>query len=133
MNTLYNYGIKGKLYRLIYELNRKTLLKVKTGVGLSEPAELVENITQGSVGGALYSTVNLDYSMNNHFKSSIYEVSYSHLRLHPLFFKMIFQESVSTKRLPRQEISSSHLLWNLSNWTLIQVNPAMLSLEARMM
>ena len=91
MNTLYNCGIKGKLYRLIYELNRKTILKVKTGVGLSKSAELGENITQGSVGGALFSTVNLDYSMNNHFKKSSHEISYSQLRLQPL----IFQDDIS--------------------------------------
>ena len=30
MNTLYNFGIHGKLYRLNYEHNRKTVLKVKT-------------------------------------------------------------------------------------------------------
>ena len=91
MNTLYNCEIKGKLYRLIYELNRKTVLKVKTGVGLSEPAILGENITQGSIGGALISTANLDYTVNNHFKSSKYEISYSQIRLQP----MIFQDDIS--------------------------------------
>ena len=54
LNTLYNCGINGKLYRLIYELNRKTILKVKTCVGLSDPVKLGENITQGSIGGALF-------------------------------------------------------------------------------
>ena len=91
MNTLYNCDIKGKLYRLIYELNKKTVLKVKTGVGLSESTELGENITQGSIGGALFSTVNLDYTVNNHFKKSQYEISYSQIRLQPL----IFQDDIS--------------------------------------
>ena len=68
MNTLDNCGIHGKLYRLIYKLNRKTVLKVKTGVGLSESTELGENITQGSIGGALMITFNLDYIVNNHFQ-----------------------------------------------------------------
>ena len=80
MNTLYNFGISGKLYRIILEMNRKTILKVKTGVGMSESAELGENITQGSVGGALMSTANLDYTVNNLFKTSQYEISYSHVR-----------------------------------------------------
>ena len=86
-----NCGIIGKLYRIIFELNRKTVLRVKTGVGLSESTELGENITQGSIGGALLSTVNLDYTVNNHFKTSNYEISYSHIRLQPL----IFQDDIS--------------------------------------
>ena len=53
---------------IIYELNRKTVLKVKTGVRLSESTELGENITQGSIGGALMITFNLDYIVNNHFQ-----------------------------------------------------------------
>ena len=40
LNALYNSGVKGKLYRLVYELNRSTDLKVKTGVGLSSSATL---------------------------------------------------------------------------------------------
>ena len=87
MNTLYNCGIDGKLYRLIFELNKKTVLKVKTGVGLSDATQLGENLTQGSIGGALFSTVNLDYTLNLHFMKSQYGISYSQLRLPPLIFQ----------------------------------------------
>ena len=91
MNTLYNCGVTGKVYRLIFEMNRKTVLKVKTGTGLSEATDLGENITQGSIGGALISTINLDYTVNQHFKTSNYEISYSNVRLQPL----IFQDDIS--------------------------------------
>ena len=47
----------------------------------------LENITQGSVGGALISTATLDYTVNNFFKTSQYEISYSHVRLQPLIFQ----------------------------------------------
>ena len=76
MNTLYNCGVTGKLYRLIFEMNKKTVLKVKTGLGMSEAVDLGENIAQGSIGGALISTVNLDYTVNMHFQTSNYEISY---------------------------------------------------------
>jgi hypothetical protein len=76
LNALYNCGISGKLYRLVYELNRSTQLKVKTGVGMSTSTELGENITQGSIGGALISTVNLDYTVGLHFEKSRHELSY---------------------------------------------------------
>ena len=87
MNALYNSGIKGKIYRLIFELNKKTVLKVQTGVGMTDAAEIGENITQGSIGGALVSTANIDFTVNNHFKSSHYEISYSGKRLQPLIFQ----------------------------------------------
>ena len=87
MNSLYNCGISGKLYRLMFEMNKKTVLRVKTGVGLSESVNLGENITQGSIGGALISTVNLDYTVNNFFKDSQYEISYCDIRLQPLIFQ----------------------------------------------
>ena len=87
LNALYNCGINGKLYRLIFELNRRTSLKVKTGVGLSTSTELGENITQGSIGGALISTVNLDYTVDIHFKKSRHELSYSSTKLQPLIFQ----------------------------------------------
>ena len=32
MDTLYNNGIKGKLYRLVFEMNRETIIKVGTAV-----------------------------------------------------------------------------------------------------
>ena len=87
LNALYNSGVKGKLYRLVYELNRSTDLKVKTGVGLSSSATLGENITQGSIGGALISTNNLDYTANMHFSKSNHEISYSDTRLQLLIFQ----------------------------------------------
>ena len=58
---------------------------------MSKSTELGKNITQGSVGGALVSTVNLDFTVNNHFRDSNYEISYSDIRLLPL----IFQEFIS--------------------------------------
>ena len=35
MDTLYMAGVQGKLYRLWFELNRNTQIRVKTGVGIS--------------------------------------------------------------------------------------------------
>ena len=106
LNTLYNCGINGKLYRIIYELNRKTILKVKTGVGLSESVELGENITQGSIGGALFSTVNLDYTLDLHFKKSQYEISYSQVRLQPL----IFQDDISRVTSSLEDAQAGNIL-----------------------
>ena len=63
LNALYNCGISRKLYTLVYD------------------------ITQGSLGGALISTVNLDYTVDLHFKKSRHELSYGDVMIQLLIFQ----------------------------------------------
>ena len=35
MNSLYHYGVRGKEYKLIYELNKKNKIQIKTSVGMT--------------------------------------------------------------------------------------------------
>ena len=86
-------------------MNRKTPLKVKTGVVLSKATELGENITQGSICGAMISTINLDFTVNCHFKSSSYEISYSDVRLQPL----IFQDDISRLSLSQKDAKAGNI------------------------
>ena len=60
MDTLYEAGVDPKLYRVWYNLNKNTVIRVKTGSGYSEWAEAGELIGQGTGGGALVSSINLD-------------------------------------------------------------------------
>ena len=53
MDTLFSYSVQGKLYRLWYELYRDAQIKVKTGAGMTAVEATVENVAQGSIGGAL--------------------------------------------------------------------------------
>ena len=68
MNALYNYGIKGKLYNLIYELNKSNQIRIKTSVGVTDSVEVGPTVAQGSIGGGLVSSCNLDYSVNKFFQ-----------------------------------------------------------------
>ena len=87
MNSIYNLGIKGKLYRLLYNLNKDTIIKVKTAVGDSNEKETGENIGQGTLEGATISAANIDFTVNEFFKNSIEEISYGAERLQPLLFQ----------------------------------------------
>ena len=82
MDTLFNCGIKGKLYHLWYQLYRESLIRVKTAVGLTG-----ENVTQGSIGGVILSSTNLDKTLSAYFNSSDSEISYGDLRLSVLSFQ----------------------------------------------
>ena len=65
MNSLFHYGVKGKEYNLIYELNKQNRIQIKTSVGMTERFVTGPTVSQGSIGGGLISAINLDYSVNS--------------------------------------------------------------------
>ena len=87
MDTLYGAGIEGKLYRLWFMLNKDSQIKVKTSFGMTGTAMTGENVTQGSIGGALISALNLSKTMSAYFNGSDSEVSYGPSRLSPVQFQ----------------------------------------------
>ena len=68
-------------------MNRNTQIKVKTAVGMSEIEATGENVAQGSIGGALASSANLDRTLNMFFEGSDGEISYDDVRLNPITFQ----------------------------------------------
>ena len=70
MDNLYKCKIKGKIYRLIFELNRSNKIQIKTGVGLTDWFNTGGNVTQGSVSGAIISSNNFAVPMNSMFKEN---------------------------------------------------------------
>ena len=87
MNAIYNCGIRGKLYRLIYNMNKDTKITVRTAVGETEETETGENIGQGTLEGANISAANIDFTVNLFFKTSMDELSYGGDQLQPLLFQ----------------------------------------------
>ena len=49
MYELYRSELKGKVYRLIFNMNKSVRIKVKTPVGVSQSQEIDENVDQGLV------------------------------------------------------------------------------------
>ena len=86
MSELHKCGIKGKLYRLTYQLNKETEVRVKTPVGYTKFEEVGESLGQGTNEGAVVSTVNLDGGIREYFQDSETEVNYSELKLGPCLF-----------------------------------------------
>ena len=87
LNSIYLSGVQGNIYKLLYELNKDTQIKVNTLSGVSEISCTGENVTQGSLSAALISANNLDRGINDHFKGSSHEVSYNNIRMQPLIFQ----------------------------------------------
>ena len=76
MDGLYKSNVNGKLYRLLYAMNKNTRISEQTPVGITEEKDTGEGDGQGILEGALVSSVNLDKEVNEYFHNSEYEVSY---------------------------------------------------------
>ena len=87
MNELHRSKVQGKLYRLLYEMNKNTKICVKTPVGVTDERDTGEGVGQGTLEGALVSAVSLDNGVNDFFKESEYEVSYGDIELQPLLYQ----------------------------------------------
>ena len=87
LNELYNSNIKGKVYKLIHELNKDTRITVRTPVGDSSPEELDEGMAKGSLDGAIVSSNSISKGLEGFFEDSEYEVSYGPLVLSCLSFQ----------------------------------------------
>ena len=86
MNELYKSNIKGKLYKLMYEMNKDIRITVRTAVGDSNKELVGETVTQGSLEGAVISTNNISNGIEDFFKTSEHEVFYGTLKLQPFAF-----------------------------------------------
>ena len=82
-NEVYANQVKGKVYRLLFEMNRNTRIMVKTPVGCSQSADTGPIITQGSVEAGVLSSVSIDNGTDVTFVNSDCEVMYHGLKLAP--------------------------------------------------
>ena len=87
MNEVYKNEIKGKIYRLLYQMNKNTRISVHTPVGVTEEEDTGEGLGQGTLEGAIVSAVNLDNGVKDFFSDSEYEVSYGELQLQPVLYQ----------------------------------------------
>ena len=87
MGELHKTNIKGKLYRLIYSLNKDTEISVKTTVGNTDSVDVGEGLGQGTNEGAIVSSINLDGGVKESFDDSENEVMYLDLKINPCLFQ----------------------------------------------
>ena len=86
LDEIYRSEVKGKPYRLVFELNKDNRITVRTPAGDLDKRETGENIAQGSNDGSLLSSSNLSSGVNDFFLDSECEVFYGLLKLLPQSF-----------------------------------------------
>ena len=70
-----------------HQANLNRTVKSSFILGISNSERIGENIGQGTIGGALLSSLNLDMGVQSLFTSSTSEISYGAIRLQPLIFQ----------------------------------------------
>ena len=67
MSEPYKCQVKGKIYRLIFKMNENIRISVKTPVGETEFEDTNESVGQGTIDGAVISSVSIDQGVNEKF------------------------------------------------------------------
>ena len=86
LNDLWNAEVRGRLWRNIYHINKKAILKIKTPMGLTEECEIGETLKQGSVLASSLAALHTD-SVNRLFNHRENGVIYGDMRLNQLLFQ----------------------------------------------
>ena len=61
---MYSYQVKGKIYRLLYERNKKAKIRVNTPVGISQSKNKGPNVQPGTVEAGIISSGSVDNCLN---------------------------------------------------------------------
>ena len=88
LNQVYLSEVTGKLYRLLFQMNKNVRLTIQTPVGDTPSANTGPIVTQGGVDGAVMSSVSIGNDVSDAFKEKEdeYEVKYENVQLSPLLF-----------------------------------------------
>ena len=81
MDSLYKRNIKGKIYRLMFNMNENVRVKVKTPVGTTKAGDAGPTVAQGSVDAAIISSNSLDVGVEETFTDMEKEIKYIELPL----------------------------------------------------
>ena len=83
---LWKINIKGKAWRMIYILNKKSIVKIITGVGVSEESEIGESVKQGTVLATSLAALHTD-NINTYFKGTGLGIYYGNINIQNLLFQ----------------------------------------------
>ena len=84
---LYKLGINDKIYRLTYELNKETIITVRTPVGYTDSCNVGETVGQGTSESGVISSASLSGGVSEAFHDSKSEADYAGLKLSCCLFQ----------------------------------------------
>ena len=85
--SIANASVGAKCYRLMYKLNSKTNVQVKTSVGTTKTAKTGENHGQGSKSAGIVCSLSLSEGVEKYYENSKYEANYGDVKLNALLYQ----------------------------------------------
>ena len=89
LNKVNSSQVKGKVYRIIFQMNKNVKVRIQTPVGETSEENTGPIVTQGSVDGAIISSVSIGNDVSEAFadEADKFEVKYESVELSPLCFQ----------------------------------------------
>ena len=86
MTDLWKCNVRGKIWRVIYIMNKQATIRIKTNFGKTETIEIGETLKQGSVMASLLAAMHTD-TVNNLFKHQGLGTYYGKIHIGNLIFQ----------------------------------------------
>ena len=106
MIDLWNAGVKGTIWRNIYNINKQAFIKIKTPLGLTPDAEIGETLKQGSVLASTLAALHTD-GVNKMFSNNEAGISYGDVKINQL----LFQDDILKVEDDPQKLNSSNEIY----------------------
>ena len=86
MNDLWKSNVRGKIWRVIYTINKQATIRIKTNFGKTDPVQIGETLKQGSVLASTLAAMHTD-KVDGYFKNSGLGVYYGNKQIGNLIFQ----------------------------------------------
>ena len=86
MNDMWHAGIKGRIWRNMYNINKEAKIYIKTPLGITEGHEIGETVKQGSVLASKMASMHTD-GVNRMFENTGMGINYGNIMINNLVFQ----------------------------------------------
>ena len=86
MNDMWHAGIKGRIWRNMYNINKEAKIYIKTPLGITEGHEIGETVKQGSVLASKMASMHTD-GVNRMFENTGMGINYGNIIINNLVFQ----------------------------------------------
>lgn len=107
MNDLWQSGIRGRIWRTIYEINKESIIYIKTPLGITEGREIGETVKQGSVLASKMASLHTD-GVNRMFTNTGLGIQYGSLTINNL----IFQDDIIKIENSEEKLNKANRIYN---------------------
>lgn len=107
MTDLWKCKVRGKMWRLIYAINKQATIRIKTTFGKTAPTKIGETLKQGSVLASTLAAMHTD-QVNNHFEHTGLGVHYGKVQIGNL----IFQDDIARVEDSKENLNAANRRFN---------------------